>query len=702
MRFLICFLISFSSAAAPYLVFRENGKVGLKDEAGKIIIPAQYEAIGWSNGQFSVLNNVTGYRSNTGWGLINLDNRKLTKQQFEELLPGGVNFIIARKKINNSPRLVTGCINTSGKEVIPFIYDGILISSLRAVVFTKIGNQYKYGLIDLENKTLIPQQYQDVRPIGTLRYAVRNFEGKTALYSEQGKQITGFVIDSLSDFRKNYAILFQNSFKGLMDREGQVKLEPKYTEIQVLDDGTVRAKEGDDWSFLDGQNKVLKNFKADSVVVLEENLLKVRTGDAVQLVNPDLKPVTPSFYSDIKPFANGKAIYRLGNFYGVLYRDGSVVLPALYDQVISGPDYFIASQKISGREAWVMFDSTGNRRMNRAYEKMSPLAGGKYFTVKNRNAWGLINSKGQEVIACAYDSLVQFRDNLLVVKFRGLQGIISVSEEWVVTPSEGRLQLIRSDRYLQVNNGTTTLKAIKGGTIYFTTNCIEVTDGFIYEFLPSGDRWKIDMNGVIADRMVVPDQPVEKIFEESEGLRAIKRNGRYGFIDSRGRLRIANRYEAAQPFREGLAAIKILGKWGFINTMDNIAVQPTYEEVQSFQGGFALVKQKGQYGLIDIKGKQVLPVRYSSIEVQKSGNLVIVTNGVYGLADNTGKVMIQPRYQELSDCGNGYVVVQKDKKYGIVNYQGLSTVPVVYDYLTFDAQRQHFIAMKRSSFTEIK
>ena len=56
--------------------------------------------------------------------------------------------------------------------------------------------------------------------IGSLRYAVENFESKIALFTESGKQITGFTIDSISTFKKNFAIIYQGLYQGLIDRDG--------------------------------------------------------------------------------------------------------------------------------------------------------------------------------------------------------------------------------------------------------------------------------------------------------------------------------------------------------------------------------------------------------------------------------------------------------------------------------------------------
>lgn len=697
--YIVLLLVSVSAMAQAYTVFEENGKAGLKDANGKILIPARYDAIGWSNGKFTVVNNLTGYLIDKKWGLINLNNQKITKDLYDELTPEEGGFFLVRKKLSPSPRLTAGCIDASGKEIIPFQYDGIRVSSLRAVVFTQIGNQYRHGLIDLNNKTLIPQQFQEIRSIGTLRYAVRNFEGKMALFTENGKQITEFTIDSLSTFKKNFAILYQDNMKGLVDRDGTLKLPAKYREITIDDAGKILVREADEWIFLTGNNSRIQQVRADSVTTAGHHLLKVRTLSEVALTDEKLKPVVNSRFNGIGQFERGRTIYQLGHLFGVISKDGSVIIPALYHKIIPGKDYFIVNQRNGNHDGWILFDSLGARKISKTYESMVAINGG--FSVRSRGFVGVLNAAGKEVIACAYDSLLQEMDEHFVVKFKGLYGVIDAHESWKVTPRKNRIVIINRDRFIEYTPTSAQLKTMAGSVIYFTSNRFDIHADHLLEHLSNGDVWRVDMNGTISARQITPKEPTEKIFEESEGYRAIKRNGRYGFIDSRGRLRIANRYESVHKFSEGYAAVKILGKWGFINLQDNIAVQPVYEEVWPFRNGFAQVKQKGLFGLIDKSGKQILPVRYEKIDVLPGGNVVIQQNGLKGLADASGKLLIHPKYNVLDDAANGFVIVARDGKYGVITHQGLSTVPMLYDFIRYDPRHENFVALKKSNWTEI-
>ena len=184
-------------------------------------------------------------------------------------------------------------------------------------------------------------------------------------------------------------------------------------------------------------------------------------------------------------------------------------------------------------------------------------------------------------------------------------------------------------------------------------------------------------------------------------MRAIIKDGKYGFIDEAGRLRIANRYEDARPFEQGLAAIMIRQKWGFINHQERLIVQPVYDQVEDFSNGMAIVKQDGRVGLIDATGKLRLPVRYDGITLNQHNRYVLRQGSDIGLADESGRVIVNPKYNDILDPGNGYLIVSRDGKFGALTIKGVSTIPMVYDRLTFDPYHNQFIGQKKSDWKTV-
>lgn len=701
LRILTCvFLFSSVSAGTPYVVFQENGKSGVKNEQGKIIIPAEYEAIGWTTGKFSVVDNVTGFRQGNKWGLVDINNRRVSKNEYRELYPGEGSYLVAARIDKVTQRVLFGCLNTSGKQIIPFQYSGIRISSLRAIVFSPIGNQVRYGVIDLQNKTIIPQRFQEIRPFGSLRFSVKDFEGKTAIYSDAGQQMTEFVIDSVSTFKNEFAVFFQNEFQGIISRDGTIRAAAKFREVELSESAPPKARLPDRWFFISKENRIERTVSADSVIAVAPKIFKVMTAGHAHLVDEALSPVTGAVFRDVGKFEKGKAWYQLGSLYGAIQRDGKVIVPALYNKLVLNDNYILARQRTAKGDTWILFDSAGTRKNIRPYQTMRSFAPG-LLLVQHRDHYGLMNQEGTEIVSCAYDSIFSKKGEMLLVKFKGLYGIINTKEEWVVSPRQNRMTPVNDETFVEFTPGASMLKRRNGGIIYFTSNPIRIFSDHLLEYLPSGTIWKIDLNGTIADRTVTPAEPTEAIYEESEGYRAIRRNGRYGFIDARGRLRIANRYEAVKPFKEGLAPVKILGKWGFINVQDKIAVQPVYDEVQAFKSGYAIVSQKGVLGLINREGKPILPVRYQLIEMLPTGNLLIEINGVKGLANNSGRILIQPKHDYLSDTGEGFVITARDGRFGVLNYTGVPVIAAMYDHLYFDKATGLFVGHQRSHWDTI-
>lgn len=700
MRSLLGFVVSVFCCcpciADTYNVFTENGKVGLKDQQGHIVIPASYEALGWSDGTFSVINRVTGYKSNGMWGLVDLDNQPVMKATLHGLIPGQGNVLVAVKKSDLSYRFVTGCIDSSGKEVIPFIYDDIRITAFRAIVTIKSGTKYKCGLSDLSNKILIPAEYMAIEHIGAMRYAVQNAQHRYALFTENGKQLTPFSFDYINPFKKDYAIVSYEGNQGIIDREGLPRADAIYSLITIDSKGTIKVKPPDKWTIFDGQSNTLAQLEADSIVPLNDNLFKLQKGVTVQLVNAQFNPVTPVSFSSLSPFINHKAIFSRGLKRGIINNNGTIVAESIYDALWLEKDYSIG---INGKH-YILLDSAGNQKTTKSYNHIGDF-NSVLFPVKSRQHYGAIDKHGKEIISCVYDSLLQVQDGMVVVKFHNAYGVIDLRENWIIAPQPYPLLLLSNDRYLVTQGPTTFLKSLDGSTIYFTDNKLEIKGGRLLEHTSSGSLWEISMEGRIVSRTMHADRSFEKIFPESEGLRGILKDGRYGFIDEQARLRIANRYEDIQPFCEGMAAIKILNRWGFIDRAEKLVIQPVFDAVTSFQNGIAIVQQKGLFGLIDKTGKPALPPRYDSILLLPTKRYLLKADGLTGLADSDGKLIVVPKFNQLTDLGNGYLVIERDGQYGLMTTQGLSTIPMMYDYLSYDRHNQRYFALKRSEWTDI-
>ncbi len=119
-------------------------------------------------------------------------------------------------------------------------------------------------MTDLDDKSILPVKYRDIRPIGSL-VAIQNFDKHTALFSENGLQLTEFAIDSISAFKKGIAIIYQEFKQGLIDREGVIQLQPIYRELRVTGNG-VEGKPTTIWKIITTDNKEQTPIDADESI----------------------------------------------------------------------------------------------------------------------------------------------------------------------------------------------------------------------------------------------------------------------------------------------------------------------------------------------------------------------------------------------------------------------------------------------------
>ena len=698
--FIFCCVASRWVCAGDFQLFEEDGRVGLKNEQGVVLLPASFDGLGWSDGSFSVIGEITGYKLNGKWGLINLKKEFVTQAEFESLIYSGADRVVAVKKISNISQK-TGSLTLSGAVTIPFQYDAVKIYGLRAVVMNKVGTEYQFGLTDLNNKNLIPVKFSNIYPVSSIRFAVRNKQSKLALFSDAGKQTTDFFIDSISPFHRSFAVIHSNGLKGIINRDGIVVSEPLFSDIKLSGDGSVQALSQDQWKILDDHNQTTQSLKADHLDKFQKNSYRITRGGKVGVINTAWQEIWPIEYEYIGTVINEHIAVKKNRKWGLLSADRAESVPFEYDSMIWDGQFAKVLTIDVGKPKWWIINPALNAK-SKSYDAITKWD--DLFLVKRNGFAGLLNLEGREIVHCVYDSIVSIKKQQVVVRFKNHYGIISQDEHWLLGPQPFPIQIVNDSLYLLTENDITFLKSFNGNIIYFTDYKLSVEPFYLLEKSPSGDFKRIDFNGVqiksLAQGVSVRGLPSLEP-PVNDGLRIFSRDGKFGFRDSWGTLRIPNRYDSVKSFSNQLAAFKLLGRWGYLDTEDNMVVHPTYNYAGEFLDGFAIVSRNGKMGLIDKTGNVNLALEYDRIE--RSGDfLKLIDNGKTGLARLNGKLLIEPRFDFLQILPNDQVIVRLRDRFGVITIDGLNIIPTVYTSLEYDDTKNLYLAHVPSEWTTLK
>lgn len=147
--------------------------------------------------------------------------------------------------------------------------------------------------------------------------------------------------------------------------------------------------------------------------------------------------------------------------------------------------------------------------------------------------------------------------------------------------------------------------------------------------------------------------------------------GRRGYINiNTGEIVIdarSNDYTKAWVFSEGLAAVMKDGKIGFINPSNEVVIPFQYASSEKcdlwkfayiFYNGYSLMTDRdGDFGIIDKTGKWIIEPEYKEIwKPGVKGHRVIMKDGKYGLIDAYCNFMYPVEYDHIESLNDGFVL----------------------------------------------
>jgi len=169
----------------------------------------------------------------------------------------------------------------------------------------------------------------------------------------------------------------------------------------------------------------------------------------------------------------------------------------------------------------------------------------------------------------------------------------------------------------------------------------------------------------------------------SEGLGAVIKDNRLGFINSEGRQVIPFQFPINPVpgekvdflFKKGYCTmVNLSGKHGLINKKGEWLIKPEYDYIRNPVKGFRLITKDKKAGLLDSLLNTVLPVEYDAIAIADDG-LVVAKDGLQQKISFDTRTVINPFvYDEVN------IVYYYS---GRINEEG-EDIQIKSDYMTFN------------------
>jgi len=376
------------------------------------------------------------------------------------------------------------------------------------------------------------------------------------------QKITEMTFDGAYQFSEGRAVVMVNGKYGVIDIEGNYIAEPKYDAIGDYHGSYANVKLNGKWGYIDSAGNIVIPIKYEYASIFSEGLAAVQIGGKYGFIDSLGKVVIAPKYEYCYFFSEGLAGVVINGNLGFINRNGELVIEAVYNipkwtkdgmlaYTPSGiygdtPDFPQRVQAISLGGKWGYINDKGKIVYPdgfRSYNDLPSVFNNGVASIKRKGRAGFIDKTGKEIIPFDYSECSNFNEGYAIVRNLDKRGIIDSTGK-VVIP-------MRYD------------------------NLFIPTEGLSVLVVGGGDQFNLDQGA------------------------------KYGFINIQGDKVISRDYDHAMPFHEGLSAVIKGSKLGFIDKAGNVAIPLKYESrsdtgrfFTSFVDGLAPVKEDGKYKYI--------------------------------------------------------------------------------------------------------
>ena len=507
-----------------YYKIMSNGKSGIIDKTGKVIIEPKYNTIKLPNPKKPIFICIYDYNAVSGEY-----KTKVLNEKNEEILKNyeNVNTIDIKEVVSSIPYEKTvlqyqkdgkyGIINFEGKSIIKPIYEEIRNMPYREGELI-VKKQGKYGVVSINGGKLLDCKYDYITG--------DNY------YSEEKKyELDGYIVGLNNEDGKMQYGYINNKREQILD----VEFDKIYRMNDVKDDENIYLL-----AEKDGKIQLYKNNK----LLLDNNYQSINYSEDSKLL-----------------------ILQKDGRYGVTDLNGKQILRVDYEQIRIPGDYIIAIK--DGKQ--VIFDLVGTQKENLAYTNILKTENENYnITVDKNDKYGVINKDGNILIGNKYNYIQYLYDNYFIVGGEtGKSGIINDKGEEILPIKYEVIQKLDKNNIVQamVGNVLELYSKEMNNIVSMENGKIEINDEYIKVYSNNQTTY-VSNDGTLKTNF--------EIFNNN--IFASEREGKWGFVNKDNNVVVDYQYDKVTEVNElGFAGIKKDGKWGVIDGKANIILEPTYK-----------------------------------------------------------------------------------------------------------------------------
>ncbi len=517
-----------------------------------------------------------------------------------------------------------------------------------------------------------------------------------------------YQIEKISQI--DYHIINKEDRYGVIDRQGNIIVEPIYDIVQIpnpskdvfvcMYDYSIEEKEYKVKVFNKESEQIYKEYaniqgiQTETTydgIPYEKSVLKYKANGKYGLLSIDGKEITKPVYDQISAitYKEGMLLVKQGEQCGVINMNGKQVIPVEYESITADNYYnkdslyqkagFIVSKKNEDGYRYGYIDYKGKKIIDTQYTEIERVVNSKddkniYLVALKDGQAGLLKNK-KVLLNYEYEDIsYNAYNDVFVLQRNGKQGIAD---------KQGKIKI--PTEYESILFGGIYINATKDEKLSILDlegNKIENQD--ILAKIPTEDGKNFivcDQNEVykiVNDKgEVIIDKKYSNIEELENNYFVVSHANNSGVIDLTGKSLVDLKYNSIFQI-EGTEVYQAnISKTGTITLLNSdMEVLETMDNAEiAVEGNYIKLYSNTQMKYFDLTGKEV-----SSKEVYPTHKLYAKKiNDTWGFVDKEGNVKVQNEYDMVTEFNEyGFAGIKKDGKWGSINEEGKVVQEPVY------------------------
>ena len=415
----------------------------------------------------------------------------------------------------------------------------------------------------------------------------------------------------------DYYSLYQDEKWGIVGSNGEIVIEPMYQEMLIVvdkskdvflctydineEDGTYKtiAINKNNEEIFTNYDKVesLENYDNSGNVWYEENILKVQKDGKWGIIDLNGNQIKETIYDDIYTLKGVKnsIIVKKDEMLGLVNDKGVDICKPEFKEITGlGGENKNLYLTLDEENQYGIVNFSGNTLLENKYEKIENLYSEKYFVVTIDGKKKVIDQKGNTILENLDGEIKQIANDGIVFIKDGKYGLLSFDGNILIEPTTyTNLKEINTGIFLVTKDGKCGVIdkeqnekiAFLYTNIYYDNKArIYVADNEEYKSTILDTNFEVKVIGILSEintedgylKIKLDDEYKYYNFKfEEKNKQDIytdnkifvnKQDGKYGFIDEKGKIVVDYIYDDATELNQyGYAAVKKDNLWGAID-----------------------------------------------------------------------------------------------------------------------------------------